>query len=54
MRYFLHKVESHWNVRIDCVFKNYSQLIQSVRFIQRYLKEKVETSAVGLNGRSEY
>ncbi|NLJ38929.1 MAG: hypothetical protein GX432_09230 [Candidatus Atribacteria bacterium] len=39
---FLHKVESHVNVRIGCVFKNYSQLIQICVFIQRYLKVKVE------------
>ena len=39
---FLHKIESHVNVRIGCVFKNYSQLIQICVFIQRYLKVKVE------------
>ena len=39
---FLHKIESHVNVRISCVFKNYSQLIQICAFIQRYLKVKVE------------
>ncbi|HOT05065.1 MAG TPA: hypothetical protein PLK24_00990 [Atribacter sp.] len=39
---FLHKVESHVNVRVGCVFKNYYQLVQICAFIQKYLKEKVE------------
>ncbi len=38
----LHKVESHVNVKIGCVFKNYYQLVPICSFIQKYLKEKVE------------
>ena len=38
----LHKVESNVNVRITCIFKNYSQLLLICSFIQKYLKEKVE------------